>query len=150
MRGLLNVLCTLGTIAAAVAGGCTVFFQGAAVATAPPPGDAASRVAALNAMAVGVAAIVVSAAIVAVNAALATALARGQAPRRNRWFVLLAIVDFAIAAAVLVARLTWQGPFPVGDVAAFLLPAALVLKGVLTLMLPAAPPRLPPHDLHPQ
>ena len=58
--------------------------------------------------------------------------------------MLLAILDFAIAALLVVARLAWQGPVPVGTVTWFALPAALAIKGGLTLLLPAEPPRMPP------
>jgi len=144
MRGLLIVLCTLGTVAAAMAGGCAFLIAGLVAATVPTPETAANRGYAANAMAIGMLAIVVTAAIVFVNGALIAALGRGQAPRRTGWFVLLAILDFAIAALLVVARLAWQGPVPVGTVTWFALPAALAIKGGLTLLLPAEPPRMPP------
>jgi hypothetical protein len=82
--------------------------------------------------------------VVLANVALIAALAGGAAPRRTGWFLLLAIVDLAYAAFLVVTRLAWRGPWPGVTVEAFVLPAVLALKGVLTLMLPAEPPHPPP------
>lgn len=137
MRGLLIVLCALVTAAAALAGGCAFLFTGLGVAFAPNQNQAADL------LMTTVPVIAVTAVLVAVNVALIVALARGRAPRRNAWFLLLAVVDFAVAAVLVVAGIAGQGPVA-ADASMFFLPAALALKGLLTLLLPADPPPLPP------
>jgi len=53
-------------------------------------------------------------------------------------------MDFAVAGLLVAAGFAGRGPVNLGDVSTLLLPAALALKGLLTLLLPARPPRLPP------
>ena len=138
MRGLLIVLCAIATVAGVLAGGCAFLVTGLAAVGAP------NLQAAANLLTITVPVLVVTGVVVLANVALITALAGGEAPRRNRWFLLLAIVDFAYAAYLVVTRIAWRGPGPPATIEAFVLPAALTLKGVLTLMLPAEPPPLPP------
>ena len=138
MRGLLIVLCALATVAGVLAGGCAFLVTGLGAIVAP------NLQAAANLLTTTVPVLAVAAAVVGVNIALIAALAGGQAPRRSGWFLLLAFVDFAAAAYLVVARLAWRGPWPPVTVEAFVLPAALALKGVLTLLLPAEPPDPPP------
>ena len=136
MRGLLIVLCALVTAAAALAGGCAFLFTGLGAVAAP------NQEAAAGLLMVTVPVIAVTAVLVAVNVALIVALARGRAPRRNVWFLLLAVVDFVVAALLVVAGVAGQGPVA-GDASMLFLPAALALKGLLTLLLPTEPPPLP-------
>jgi len=133
MRGLLIVLCALVTAAAALAGGCAFLFTGLGVAFAPNRNQAADL------LMTTVPVIAVTAVLVVVNIALMVALSRGRAPRRNVWFLLLALVDFAVAAVLAAAGVAGRGPVAAGT-SMFLLPAALALKGLLTLLLPAKPP----------
>lgn len=143
MRGLLIVLCALATVAGVLAGGCALLFSGLAVAVAPNEPDA------LTLLTTTVPVLGVAGAVVLVNVALIAALARGRAPRRNGWFLLLAAVDFAVAAYLFVVGLMWRGPMATSTLEMLLLPAALALKGVLTLLLPAEPPHPPPAGPHP-
>jgi|694.fasta_scaffold04589_3 hypothetical protein len=138
MRGLLIVLCALVTSAAALAGGCAFLFTGVAAAVAPGK-DELTRLLLITGPL-----IVVTVAVTIANVALIVALAGGRAPRRNGWFLLLAVVDLVVAVALVAAGIVGQGPVNVGDVSTLLLPAVLAVKGVLTLLLPAQPPRLPP------
>jgi len=133
MRGLLIVLCALVTAAAALAGGCAFLFTGLGVAFAPNQNQAADL------LMTTVPVIAVTAVLVVVNIALMVALSRGRAPRRNVWFLLLALVDFAVAAVLAAAGVAGRGPVAAGT-SMFLLPAALALKGLLTLLLPPEPP----------
>ena len=128
MRVLLVVLCSFATLAAVFAGGCAVLFSGVA-ALAP------DKEAALGLLSITVPVAAAALAVLAVNGALIAALSSGKAPRRSVVFVLLAIVDLA-AAAFLATRIRWGDGFL--DTAA--VPAALLLKGVLTLLLPGTPP----------
>jgi hypothetical protein len=138
MRGLLIALCALATVAGVLAGGCAFLVSGLGLAVAP------NQAAAADLLLTTVPVLAVTGVVVLANVALIAALAGGEAPRRNRWFLLLAIVDFAYAAYLVVTRIAWRGPWPPATIEAFVLPAALTLKGVLTLMLPAEPPPLPP------
>ncbi|MFN9368426.1 MAG: hypothetical protein ACK6CT_06605 [Planctomycetia bacterium] len=138
MRGLLIVLCALVTSAAALAGGCAFLFTGVAAAFAP------DRNGLMQMLVVTGPLIVVTVAVTIVKVALIVALAGGRAPRRNVWFLLLAVVDLVCAAALVAGGLAGQGPVKVGDASTFLMPAVLAIKGVLTLLLPAKPPPLPP------
>lgn len=138
MRGLLIVLCALVTSAAALAGGCAFLFTGVAAAFAPDRDNLMQLLVITGPL------IVVTVAVTIVNVALIVALAGGRAPRRNGWFLLLAVVDLVVALALVAAGITGQGPVRVGDVSTLLLPAVLAIKGVLTLLLPAKPPPLPP------
>lgn len=144
MRGLLIALCALVTSAAALAGGCGFLFAGLVAASARNQVDATNRGEAAIVMAIGVAAVAVTAAVVVVNLALIAALGRGRAPRRSGWFVLLAAVDFVIAACLVAVRVAWPGSLLAEPVPSLVLPAGLAVKGLLTLLLPAQPPRLPP------
>lgn len=137
MRGLLIVLCALVTAAAALAGGCAFLFTGLGVAFAP------NHIQAADLLMATVPVIAVTAVLVAVNVALIVAIARGRAPRRNVWFLLLAVADFLVAALLVAAGVAGQGPVA-ADASMFFLPAALAIKGLLTLLLPAEPPPIPP------
>lgn len=138
MRGLLIVLCALATVAGVLAGGCAVLVSGVGVAVAP------NQAAAADLLMTTLPVLAVTGVVVLVNVALIAALAGGQAPRRNGWFLLLAIVDFAVAAYLVVVRVVWPRPMATSTLEMLLLPAALALKGVLTLLLPAEPPHPPP------
>jgi hypothetical protein len=138
MRGLLIVLCALVTAAAALAGGCGLLITGVAATTIREPGEGRQLLMIAGPV------LAATAAVAIVNIALITALARGRAPRRSVWFLLLAIMDFAVASLLVAAGVAGRGPVNLGDVSTLLLPAALALKGLLTLLLPARPPRLPP------
>jgi cytochrome bd-type quinol oxidase subunit 2 len=135
MRGLLIVLCALVTSAAVLAGGCAFLFTGA---VAPDRNNA------MQVLMVTGPLILVTVAVTIINVALIVALAGSRAPRRNAWFLLLAVVDLVVAVALVAAGVAGRGPVNIGDVSTLLLPAVLAIKGVLTLLLPAQPPRLPP------
>jgi hypothetical protein len=75
-----------------------------------------------------------------VNTALITAIRNNRAPRRSGWFVALAAIDI-LAGCGMFAAVTAQREL---GLESLLLPAALLAKGVLTLMLPAEPPPQPP------
>ena len=107
--------------AAALAGGCAFLFTGLGVAVAPNQKQAADL------LMTTVPVLAVTAVLVLVNIALIVALSRGRAPRRNVWFLLLAIVDFAVAALLMGAGIAGQGPVAAGTTM-FLLPAALALN----------------------
>lgn len=143
MRGLLIVLCVLGMVAAVLAGGCAFLFGGLVAASFRAPENPANRGVAANAMALGMLGLVVGLTVMAANGALITAVSRGQAPRLRGWFRMLAIMDFAIAASLVAAMIFGLGAV-LGTSQWVLLAAALVLKGILTLRLPAEPTRLPP------
>jgi len=128
MRGLLIVLCALVTTAAGLAGGCTFLFTGLAAAAAANQEDVG------GVLTIALPVLAATAAVVAINVALIVALSSGRAPRRSVWFVLLAVVDFAVAGILLALGLA-----EAGNVEILFLPAALALKGVLTLLLPARP-----------
>ena len=143
MRGLLIVLCALATTAAALAGGCTFLFAGVVAVAAPNQGDAAAV------LTIALPVLGVTAAVAVVNVALIVALASGRAPRRSVWFVLLAVVDFAVAGFLLAISLTDPGLVQSGNVQLLFLPAVLTLKGLLTLLLPRRPSQPPPFDPRP-
>ena len=86
----------------------------------------------------------VTGAVALVNMALITAIANRRAPRRTLWFLLLAVVDLVLAAFLVAAGFAGRGPVNPGDASTLLLPVMLALKGGLTLLLPAEPPRMPP------
>ncbi len=138
MRGLLIVLCALATVAGVLAGGCAILVSGVGVAVAP------NQAAAADLLMTTLPVLAVTGVVVLVNVALIAALAGGQAPRRNGWFLLLAAVDFLVAAYLVVVRVVWPRPMATSTLEMLLLPAALALKGVLTLLLPAEPPHPPP------
>jgi hypothetical protein len=138
MRGLLIVLCTLVTAAAVLAGGCAFLFTALGAIGAP------NQQAAANLLMITVPVLAVTAVVTAVNIALIVALSRGRTPRRTIWFLLLAIVDLAVAAILVAAGFAGQGPVNPGDASTLLLPVMLAIKGGITLLLPAEPPRMPP------
>lgn len=139
MRGLLIVLCALATTAAAFAGGCGLLVTGLVALAAPNNADLAAL------LAITAPVFAVTAAVVVANVALINALSRGRAPRRNGWFLVLAVVDLVVAVALVAGGVFGHGPVkPWQDESTLILPAMLGLKGLLTLMLPAAPPHLPP------
>jgi ABC-type multidrug transport system permease subunit len=138
MRGLLIVLCSIVTAAAALAGGCGLLVTTLLAGAAQKREDVAGLL--LIAMPV----LAVTGAVALVNLALITAIANGRAPRRTLWFLLLAVVDFVLAGILVAAGFAGQGPVNPGDASTLLLPVMLALKGGITLLLPAEPPRMPP------
>jgi len=136
MRGLLMVLCALVTAAASLAGGCAVLFSGLAAGMAPR-----DETAGMLLIAIAAPILAVSAAVTAINLWLIIALARGRAPRRTIWFLLLGGVDLLLAG-LLLALLAFAPQGPEDGVAWLVIPlaAALAVKGMLTLFLPASPP----------
>jgi hypothetical protein len=141
MRGLLIVLCTLGTVAATLAGGCGLLFSFAMAMADQNRGEAAG-----GALMIALPVLAVTGALALANIALIAAIANGRAPRRNVWFLLLAIVDLAIASVLAAAGFAGQGPVNPGDALTLFLPVMLAVKGGLTLLLPAQPRQLPPGE----
>ncbi len=140
MKGLLIVLCSLVSTVALLAGGCAFLVTGVAALASRAGVDGAEP---NRMLAVTVPVLVAAAAVMAINAALIAAVSRGRAPHRSVWFVLLAVVDLVAAGCLVAAWLSQR----VQTHQALLLPAALAVKGVLTLWLPAEPrpsSRLPP------
>ena len=140
MRGLLIVLCAIVTGAAALAGGCALLITGVGAAVAPGQNQL------LGLLATTAPVIVVAAAVAIVNIGLISAIAAGRAPRRTMWFSLLAVVDLAVAAILVVGGFAGQGPVNPGDASTLFLPVMLAIKGGLTLLLPAQPSPLPPGE----
>jgi hypothetical protein len=134
MKGLLIVLCSLATMAAVLAGGCAFLFTGVAAAVAPNKDDLAGM------LAITVPVLLVAAIVVGVNTALVAAIRNHRAPRRSGWFMLLAAIDIAAACGMFAAAAARGVP----GLESLLLPAALLAKGVLTLLLPAQPLPVPP------
>ena len=138
MRGLLIVLCAIVTGAAALAGGCALLITGVGAAVAPGQNQL------LGLLATTAPVIAVAVAVAIVNVALISAIAAGRTPRRTIWFLLLAIVDLVVAAILVAAGFAGQGPVNPGDASTLFLPVMLAIKGGVTLLLPAQPPKLPP------
>ena len=138
MRGLLIVLCALATTAAVLAGGCGLLLSFAMAVADQNRGQAAE-----GALVIALPVLAVTGAVALANIALIVAIANGRAPRRTIWFLLLALVDFAVAAVLMAAGVAGWMPVAAGT-SMFFLPAALALKGLLTLLLPAKSPPLPP------
>jgi hypothetical protein len=138
MRGLLIVLCALVTGAAVLAGGCALLITGVGAAVAPGQNQL------LGLLATTAPVIAVAVAVAIVNVALISAIAAGRTPRRTIWFLLLAIVDLVVAAILVAAGFAGHGPVNPGDASTLFLPVMLAIKGGVTLLLPAQPPKLPP------
>jgi hypothetical protein len=88
----------------------------------------------------GIAAVVV----MFVNVMLILSLRRGGSPRRNPFFVMLAIVD-CVAAACFTAGIVWNLEL----IAIMWLPVGLALKGALILNLPVKQAGADPDDVMP-
>jgi hypothetical protein len=123
MKGLLVVLCAMVTAAAVLAGGCAFFFTG--VAAVGPEAEL---------LVITVPLMVVAAAVVAVNVALIVAIRAGTAGR-STLFAIVGLVDLLLGSGLLVAGIGNGDP-----VAPLMLAVPLVVKGILTLRLPAKPP----------
>jgi hypothetical protein len=134
----LIVLCSIVTAAAALAGGCGLLVTTLLAGAAQKREDVAGLL--LIAMPV----LAVTGAVALVNMALITAIANRRAPRRTIWFLLLAVVDLVLAGILVAGGFAGRGPVNPGDASTLLLPVMLALKGGLTLLLPAEPPRMPP------
>lgn len=116
MRGLLIVLCALGSLVGLFVGGCALFVAGLGVANWDLGGVVTAAVV-----------VYAGAAIMLVNLALINAVRRGHAGGRRRAFLALACLDFFVAfSALCIGNDPRAGAW---------LAVPLALKGVLTILL---------------